>query len=126
MEYLVAVADGEIVAGGLVRDQHELMRIEISDVPGDDDLPPGIPESREIRLTGVRSPWFEPGHTAAGEALLEYIRARNDTGNRVSLVADPAGPLSPLFDSEEVTVEAQWAVRGLKEPASDGFVAPGN
>lgn len=125
-EYLVVVEDGDIVAGGLVRDQHELMRIEITDVPGDDDLPPGIPDSREIRLTGVGGLWYEPGHTAAGEALLEYIRARNETGNRVSLVADPSGPLSPLFDSKEVTVEAQWAVRGLEEPDSDGFVAPEN
>lgn len=124
-QYLVAIDDGDIVAGALVRDQHELMHIEVTDTPGDgDDLPPTIPDSGEIRVTGVGSPWFGPGYEAAAEALLNHIRARDETGNRVSMVVDPSGPLSPLFDSTEVAVEAHWAVRGLEEPHSDGFVAP--
>lgn len=124
-EYLVAMHDGDIVAGGLLVDRHEMMRLEIAGVPGDEDeLPPGIPASREIRPTNVVTPWYEQGHVAAGKVLLDYIRAREKTGNRVSLRADPSGPVSPLFDSEDVATEIRWAVRGVANSDADSFAAP--
>ena len=52
----------DIVTGELVLNQHELMWVEITGVPGDaEDISPGILNSREVRLTTVRIPWFDPG-----------------------------------------------------------------
>lgn len=125
--HLVATADGEPVAGASVADGHKLMWQEVVDLPDEladaDELPPSIPESREIRPTGVAHLWHAPGHEDAIEVLLETVRARPDSGNRIMVSMDPDGPLGEFVDVDEGAIVLDAAVRGDVDRVEDGFVA---
>jgi GNAT superfamily N-acetyltransferase len=127
-DYSVVVSQGEIVAGAGVINSHELMWTEIESLPPEleeeDELPPAFPESREIKPTGIADLWYAPGHAAAGEALIEAIRARPDVGNRIGIGLDPDGPVGRLVDTDGQTWEMHMAIRGLEEPEEGAFVAP--
>lgn len=124
------VEDGAFVAGAHVVDNYKLMSTVVEDLPpaleDADELPPSIPDDREIRPSFV-IPWFEPGHEAAAEALVEYERATAGDANRLMFVFDPSGPLGDLdaLEPDEGTIELNWALRGLEDPVEDSFVAPG-
>lgn len=124
------VEDGEFVAGMHVVDNYKLMSTVVEDLPpaleDADELPPSIPDDREIRPSFV-IPWFELGHEAAAEALVEYERATAGDANRLMFVFDPEGPLGDLdaLEPDDGTIELNWALRGLEEPEEDSFVAPG-
>ncbi|MFB6119176.1 hypothetical protein [Halosegnis sp.] len=91
-----------------------------------DELPPSIPDDREIRPTVV-IPWFRDGAEAAGETLVEYERATAGDANRLTFPFDPEGPLGRLdqLTVDEGTIRLNWAIRGLEEPVTETFVAPG-
>lgn len=126
----VVVEDGEFVAGAHVVDQYKLMSTVVEKLPPElqeaDELPPSIPDDREVRPTFV-IPWFKPGHEDAAEALIQHERATAGNANRLMFLYDPAGPLGRLdpLTPDDGTVELNWAVRGLDEPVVDAFVAPG-
>lgn len=126
----VVVEDGEFVAGAHVVDQYKIVSTVVEELPPElqeaDELPPSIPDDREIRPTFV-IPWFKPGHEAAAEALVQHERATAGNANRLMFLYDPEGPLGRLdpLAPDEGTIELNWAVRGLDEPVTDAFVAPG-
>lgn len=127
-DYFVTVSDGELVAGAGVMNSHKLMWSKLETLPPEledaDELPPAFPESREIKPTGITDLWYAPGHEAAGEALIESIRAHPDVGNRIGIGIDPDGPVGELVDTGGQTWETHIAVRGLEDPMEDTFVAP--
>lgn len=126
----VVVDDGEFVAGAHVIEAHKLQSTVVTDLPPEledaDELPPSIPDDREIRQTVV-VPWFGDGAEAAGEAIVEYERATAGDSNRLMFMFDPEGPLGRLdsLEVDEGTIKLNWAIRGLEDPVEDGFVAPG-
>lgn len=126
----VVVEDDEFVAGAHVVDQHKLMSMVAAELPAEleeaDELPPSIPNDREIRPSFVM-PWFKDGHESAVEALIQHERATASGANRLMFLYDPEGPLGQLdsLTPDEGTVELNWAIRGLDEPLDDAFVAPG-
>ena len=119
-----------LVVGAHVVDNYKLMSTVVADLPpaleDADELSPSIPDDREIRPSFV-IPWFELGHEATAEALVEYERATAGDANRLMFVFDPEGLLGDLdaFELDDGTIELNWALRGLEEPEEDSFVAPG-
>lgn len=126
----VAIEDGELVAGAHVVENHKLMSAELVELPPElernDELPPSIPDDREIRPTFV-IPWYEPGHESAAEALIDHERANAGDANRLMFAFDPDGPVGRLdgLSPDDGTIRLNWAVRGLEDPVEDAFVAPG-
>ncbi len=126
----LVVEDGEFVAGAHVIEVHKLQSMVVTDLPPEledgEELPPSIPNDREIRPTIV-IPWFGNGAKDAGEIIVEYERATAGDANRLMFLFDPAGPLGQLdsLEVDEGTMRLNWAVRGLDDPIIDTFVAPG-
>lgn len=126
LDYYVATKDNEIVAGALVEDVHKLVWTKIEDLPPQlkdaDELPPTIPDSREMRMTGVVDHWFTDGHEDAAEALIETVRARPESGNRIGVSADPDSPATAVIDTDGFMRKTHLAVRGLDEPVEEAFL----
>jgi GNAT superfamily N-acetyltransferase len=125
--YLVATADGEVVAGVAALDMHRVMKLVVESLPPEladaDELPPAIPESKELRTTMLSDLWHAPGREAAARALWTHLRATTGNANRVMLDYDPGGPVADaLAIDPEGGIELSVAVSG--PTLQDADVAP--
>lgn len=121
--YIVAEDGNDIVAGTLVLDQHKLMWAGIEELPPElqdaDELPPSIPESREIRMRTLGNIWYDDGYEEAGKALVDATRANPGNANRIILQYDPDGPVDAIVRNEDALIRHQAALRGLSNPQPD-------
>lgn len=125
--YLVATDGGAIAAGVVALDMHRVMKLVVESLPPEladaDELPPAIPESKELRMTMLSDLWHAPGQEAAARALWNHLRATTGNANRVMLNYDPDGPVADaLAIDPEGAMELSVAVAGPTLEAVD--VAP--
>ena len=125
--YVVAVSEGEVLAGGFVTEMHRAMSLVVHSVAPEleaaDELPSTVPESREIRMKLLADCWYAPGEEAAVRALWETVRAEDTGENRITLNYDPDGPLGDVLglEPEGGAMGLSMAVSG---PTDDGPIAP--
>lgn len=125
-EYLVATRGDELVAGAYITDAHKLTWTKIEELTPEledaDELPPSIPESREVRVTSAIDLWFTDGHEDSLDAILETVRAPPDSGNRIAVPAHLDSRVSEAIDTDGFSKESHGAVRGLERPVEDAFI----
>ena len=100
--YLVATADGEVVAGVFASEMYKLMKLVLESLPpaleDAESLPSAIPESKELRMTMLSDLWHAPDHEDAARALWQAIRAERNGSNRIMLNYDPEGRLEDVLE----------------------------
>lgn len=125
--YIVATADGEVVAGGVAMDAYKVMKLVVDSLPPAleeaDELPDAIPESKELKLTMLSDLWYADGHESALNALWERVRSTPRGANRIMLNYDPDGRIGNALDiNPEGAIETSVAVSGPTRPNAE--VAP--
>lgn len=121
-QYVVAHDGDELVAGLDVVDFYKRRWLAVE---GTGDLPPSVPESREIRPRRIGNLWFADGAEPAARALVETVRTDPADANRIWFQSDATGPFTGtgLVDAADGIVDITTAVQGVDQPRTDRPVA---